>query len=132
MIQKDRICGPRGGGTALLAGGVPLASLGPTWLGILALLQGTGGGGGALTEAGGSLTAPPAPSAQRWGRAHGRVHHTEHRAGEDALRGGGGHVPDGEDFADAAAGHGADRGECPAAQSRGRSVGKGRGASISG
>lgn len=60
---------------------------------------------------------------QRWGRAHGRVHHAQHRAGEDALRGGGGHVPDGEDLADAAAGHGADRGECP--QGDGRSVEKG-------
>lgn len=30
---------------ALLAGSVPIASLGPTWLGILALLQGTAQGG---------------------------------------------------------------------------------------
>ena len=131
--RQGRIGGPRGAEEAPLAGSVPVASPGPTEqvpvlheLGTLALLL------GALQSfagAGGSLMTPLAPSAQRWGWAHRRVHHTQHRAGEDALRGGGGHVPDGEDLEDAAASHGADRGECSLLP---RAVGEGRGAGVSG
>ena len=39
------------------------------------------------------------------------LHHPEHCAGEDAVRGRGGHLPDGEDAADAEARHGADGGK---------------------
>lgn len=90
----------------------PSRSHGPR-AGDIGTTPGSGAGRAAPAEAGGSLTAPLAPPAQRWGRAHRRLHHAQHRAGEDALRGGGGHVSDGEDLEDAAAGHGADRGECP-------------------
>lgn len=65
-----------------------------------------------LSELAGFIMTP-LPPVQCWGWAHRRVHHTQHCAGEDALRGRGGHVPDGEDLADAAASHGADRGEFP-------------------
>lgn len=48
---------------------------------------------------------------QRWSRQDWRVHHAQYSPGEDALRGGGGHLPDGQDAEDTAASHGADRGE---------------------
>lgn len=112
--RQGRIGGPYGAERAPLAGNAPVASPGSLehvpMLHELALLLGVLQ---SLAGAGGSLTTPLAPSAQRWGRAHRCVHHAQHRAGEDALRGGGGHVSDGEDLADAAASHGADRGECP-------------------
>ena len=38
------------------------------------------------------------------------LHQPLHRAGEDAVRGGGGRLPDGEDPEDPEAGHGADQG----------------------
>jgi len=47
---------------------------------------------------------------QCWSGADRRVHHPQHRAGADAVRGGGRHVPDREDATDTAASHGADRG----------------------
>lgn len=40
-----------------------------------------------------------------------RVHHPQHRAGEDEVRGRGGHFPDGEDAAHPETGHRPDRGE---------------------
>ena len=41
----------------------------------------------------------------------GGLHHPEHCAGEDALRGRGGHLPDSQDAADPETSHGTDRGE---------------------
>lgn len=51
------------------------------------------------------------PQRGRW--PDWRLHHAQHRAGEDALRRCGGHLPDGEDVANPAAGDGPDRGEAP-------------------
>ena len=45
---------------------------------------------------------------QRWRRADRRVHLAEHRAGADAVRGGGGCLPDCEDPQNTATRHGAD------------------------
>lgn len=51
-----------------------------------------------------------------------RLHHAQHRAGADAVRRRGGHLPDGEDAADPEASHGADGGEA-GRSSRGRQLG---------
>ena len=45
---------------------------------------------------------------QRWCRADRRVHLAEHRAGADAVRGGGGCLPDCEDPENTETRHGAD------------------------
>ena len=45
---------------------------------------------------------------QRWRRADRRVHLAEHRAGADAVRGGGGCLPDREDPENTETRHGAD------------------------
>nr|KAF6481670.1 protein tyrosine phosphatase receptor type S [Molossus molossus] len=86
--------------------------------------------GAGRAQVGGGLHRLHRPSAQdqgavRPGRPHlralqcrrgqdWRLHHAQHRPGADAVRGRGGHLPDGEDAADPAAGHGADGGRVPA------------------
>lgn len=48
---------------------------------------------------------------QRGGGQDRSVHHPQHRAGEDEVRGGGGSLPDGEDSSHPETSNGADRGE---------------------
>lgn len=48
---------------------------------------------------------------QRWGGPDRRVHHPQHSAGADEVRGGGGHLPDGQDAAHPETRHRPDRGE---------------------
>lgn len=48
---------------------------------------------------------------QCWCGADRSLHHTQYRAGADALRGRGGYLPDGQNAENPAASHGADRGE---------------------
>ncbi len=48
---------------------------------------------------------------QRWSRKDRCVHHPQHRAGEDEVRGSGGHLPDCQDAAHPEARHRSDRGE---------------------
>ena len=50
---------------------------------------------------------------QRRGGTDRGLHQPLHRAGEDAVRGGGGRLPDGEDTPDAETRHGADGGPVP-------------------
>lgn len=45
---------------------------------------------------------------QCWCGPDRSVHHTQYRAGADALRGSGGHLPDGQNAENPAASHGAD------------------------
>lgn len=87
MAQRQgRIGGPHGAERAPLAGNVPVASPGSTeHVPMLHELAPLLGAVQSLTGAGRSLMAPLAPSVQCWGRAHRRVYHAQHRAGEDAL-----------------------------------------------
>lgn len=48
---------------------------------------------------------------QCWRGSDRSLHHAQYRAGADALRGRGGHLPDGQNAKNPAASHGADRGE---------------------
>lgn len=48
---------------------------------------------------------------QRWSGPDRRVHHPQYRAGEDEVRGRGGHLPDRQDAAHPEARHRPDRGE---------------------